>query len=596
MSLIPRFPLRGLREDLAMLVDLRRRRQVLLIALLAVAVAAFEAATALVAYGLVDMLEGDAGVPALPILGELSFGIADPAAARRAFLEVAAGFFVARAVLIGVSDFVMHRFSETLGRDVSVRLAEGYMRMPYRHHLDRNSSEMIRNALWSVNEVVLNVIMPLITLFCEAVIGAALLATLVAASPTAVLVVVAVLVPVVLLTLRIVQPRLHALGEANQRYTEGSLRTLDDSIEGIREVKVFDKVDFFSGIYSRQRAGLARTGYIASLISSLPRLILETAVFLLIVVVAYWGTEISVALLGVFGYAVLRALPGVSRMVSALNRMKFGKAAMANVRADLVMLEATETTESLGEIGEIPFERSLTFGGVSFAYSGGDHPVLHDVSFEIGKGDFVGIVGPTGAGKSTVMDLMVGLLEPTAGSITVDGNDIHSALASWQARIGLVSQDVFLIDDSLIRNIALGVADEDLDLAALGEAVDAAQLGEFVASLPDGLATEVGERGVRVSGGQKQRIAIARAIYRRPDVILLDEGTSALDTVTEAALVAALERLRGEYTMVSIAHRLASVQNCDYIVLMDAGRVADIGTFQELMDRSSVFRKMALAT
>jgi ATP-binding cassette subfamily C protein len=328
---------------------------------------------------------------------------------------------------------------------------------------------------------------------------------------------------------------------------------------------------------------------------------LETSVFLLVIGVLgvlQVGESAPLALLGIFGYAVVRLVPGVNRMVGAANRMRFGRAAIENVYRDLVLVAPSPASldavkDGLAPQDEVVFEKSIKLDNTSFSYVGASHPGVLAVDFEIAKGDFVGIVGPTGSGKTTLMDLIAGLLEPSSGSVLVDGRDIRLNLAGWQSKIGIVPQNVFLIDDTLRRNIALGIPDESIDGRALAETISAAQLGEFVESLDRGLDTVVGERGVRVSGGQRQRVAIARALYHRPELLLFDEGTAALDTLTEAALLQALEGLRGNYTMVSIAHRLASVRTCDLIVLMIDGRVVDLGSYDELLIRNPTFERMA---
>jgi ATP-binding cassette, subfamily B, bacterial PglK len=226
-------------------------------------------------------------------------------------------------------------------------------------------------------------------------------------------------------------------------------------------------------------------------------------------------------------------------------------------------------------------------------YEGAAAPALSGVNIDICRGDVIGICGPTGGGKSTLADLITGLLTPTGGCVTVDGIDLKGHEQSWFKSLGVVPQMVFLIDDTLRRNIALGIDDDKIDKAALREAVDLAQLRGYVNSLPLQLDTEVGERGIRVSGGQRQRVAIARALYRNPEVLIFDEGTSALDNATESILMSSLERLRGGHTIILVAHRLSTVRNCDTIIYLEDGRVSATGTYQELETSSEGFRALA---
>jgi ATP-binding cassette, subfamily B, bacterial PglK len=237
--------------------------------------------------------------------------------------------------------------------------------------------------------------------------------------------------------------------------------------------------------------------------------------------------------------------------------------------------------------------KKLHLDGVSYRYPGTAQEALADVDLEIRRGETIGIVGPTGGGKSTLVDVILGLLPPTTGQVTVDGMDIRENLPAWHDNIGVVPQLVFLLDDTLRRNIALGLGDDEIDDAKVWEAVRLAQLDGFVCSLSAGLDTVVGERGVRISGGQRQRVAIARALYRQPTVLVFDEGTSALDNLTEGELVSSLEKLRGERTIITVAHRLTTVRRCDRIVMIENAKVSDVGSFDELARRNATFRRMA---
>jgi ATP-binding cassette, subfamily B, bacterial PglK len=241
----------------------------------------------------------------------------------------------------------------------------------------------------------------------------------------------------------------------------------------------------------------------------------------------------------------------------------------------------------------LPFHQELRLERVTFRYEQADRDALQGIDLVIHPGEQIGICGPTGGGKTTLTDIITGLLDPTSGRVTVDDRDLVDVEREWQANLGIVAQMVFLTDDALRRNVALGVPDDKVDDAALREAVKLAQLEPFVADLPEGLDTIVGERGVRVSGGQRQRIAIARALYRKPEILIFDEGTSALDNATEAQMMSAIEQLRGEHTIILVAHRLSTVRNADRIVFLEDGRATGIGSFDELRTTNTVFREMA---
>jgi len=228
----------------------------------------------------------------------------------------------------------------------------------------------------------------------------------------------------------------------------------------------------------------------------------------------------------------------------------------------------------------------VTVKDLAFHYAGNVNNVLSNVNVVVNRGEAVGFVGQSGSGKSTLIDIMLGLLEPQSGSVLINGRSFDDVKQSWQKTIGYIPQTIFLMDDSLRRNIAIGIADNEIDELAIHEALKSAQLEDFVASLPEGLDTVVGERGVRLSGGQRQRIGIARALYHRPSVLVLDEATSSLDTETEHGVMQAVQALQGDKTVIIVAHRLSTVEYCDRLYRLDAGRIVDEGTFDEVMNRS----------
>jgi ATP-binding cassette, subfamily B, bacterial PglK len=308
-------------------------------------------------------------------------------------------------------------------------------------------------------------------------------------------------------------------------------------------------------------------------------------------IVVQGGAEGALSVLGIFAYAGLRILPSLQRIIGGLNDIRFATAPLDDLTRDLHMIEVLDVPR--GEVEALPFAQAIRLEQVTFRYEGADRDAVHELDLTIAPGEVLGICGPTGGGKTTLTDLITGLLEPTSGRITVDGKDLTANVRRWYATLGVVPQMVFLVDDSLRRNIALGLRDRDIDAGAIDEAVELAQLREFVDSLPEGLDTQVGERGVRISGGQRQRISIARALYRRPDVLVFDEGTSALDNATESALIAALERLRGSRTILLVAHRLSTVRKADRIVLMQHGEAVALGTYDDLLESSPEFRALA---
>jgi len=311
------------------------------------------------------------------------------------------------------------------------------------------------------------------------------------------------------------------------------------------------------------------------------------------------SNERTLATLALFAYVGLRIQPILQSLIGFLNTINSNEAILQNLIADQNMIDEWQrAVEAEGEPSasapSTRFSAELRVEGVDFRY-GEDGPlVLHGIDLTIRAGEFVGICGPTGGGKSTLVDLLVGLLQPTSGRITVDGVPLGRRPLWWWAQMGVVSQQVFLIDDTLRNNIAFGDRmTVGIDEERLRRCVRRAQLESVLLSLPDGLDTVVGERGVRLSGGQRQRVAIARALYREPAVLVLDEGTSALDGATERALVAAIDEATHQRTLIAIAHRISTIRAADRILVVNDGRIEDQGTYDELLERSELFRALA---
>jgi len=294
-------------------------------------------------------------------------------------------------------------------------------------------------------------------------------------------------------------------------------------------------------------------------------------------------TEI-IPTLGLFAAAAFRVMPSINRLLGSLQTLIFSRAIISSVYEDF-KLDAPDTPENKTVI---PFKDQLELKNLGFQYPTAVRPSLQDVSLVVRRGEAVGFVGPSGAGKSTLVDVILGLFAPTSGTVLVDGLDIQDNLRNWQNQIGYVPQTIYLTDDTLRRNVAFGLGDENIDEQAVVNAIRLAQLEDFVASLPDKLGTVVGERGVRLSGGQRQRIGIARALYHNPSVLVLDEATSSLDTPTEHGVMQAVQALQGAKTVIIVAHRLSTVEYCDRLYRIEDSRMTEQGTFDEVVKRAAL--------
>ncbi len=337
--------------------------------------------------------------------------------------------------------------------------------------------------------------------------------------------------------------------------------------------------------------------YMQSTLGQLPRLVIETSLvwfmlaFFAVTVAMGSAAQQALSILGLFTYAGLRLQPSLQKIAAGFNSLKFSTAPTADMYRDLRMIEENSTKGR--PAGLFPFEHEISLQDVSFGYHGTENDAIAGVNLTIRRGEQIGICGPTGGGKTTLADLVTGLLSPSTGRVLVDGRDVATDTRGWQRNLGVVPQMIFILDDSLRRNIALGLPDSEIDEDAVREAVRLAQLDDFVESLPEGLETMVGERGVRISGGERQRIAIARALYTRPKVLIFDEGTSALDNTTEQELMRSLKSLRGDHTILLVAHRLSTVRDADRVVFLEGGRIAGTDTFEGLRRSNASFRQMA---
>ncbi len=581
------------------LIGRNQRKRWFVLVVLALVNSLLEIMAAALIYVLLAVVTDPSGRIDLPLVGDVRQ--LAPSLSDRALLlwlaSVMIGFFIIRAVVQMGAEYITARVIHNAAARLSVRLVRGYLNLPYSFHLRHNSSELIRNGHQAVLEVVGSVFSPIVRITAEVVMVIGLLALLVSISPLGTAIAVLVVGSATAVLLFFVQPRLKRYGATAHAMHRETLRTLQQSLHGVRDIKILGRTRFFSESYGQARRRLAHMSYIRETLNQLPRLVIETSligfilVFFIVAVLRDTGAQGILSTLGLFGYAGLRLQPSLQRIVSGFNSIRFSTAPTADVHRDLRVIEQHEAQRESAE--PFPFEREITIENVSFAYEGANCQALTAVNLTISRGEQIGICGPTGGGKSTLVDLIAGLLSPEAGRIVVDGRDIANNTAGWQRNIGMVPQMVFLIDDTLRRNIALGMADRDIDQAALSQAIQLAQLEEFIGSLPAGLDTVVGERGIRVSGGQRQRLAIARALYNRPQVLIFDEGTSALDNATEQELMQALKHLRGDHTILLVAHRLSTVRDADRVVLIESGRVVGIDTFEGLKHSSDSFRRMA---
>lgn len=590
-------------QEALQLIGPERRRNFGFVGLLAVLVSALEVIAALMVFVLMQLILEPGQAPDVPVVGDLTRFLPRSSFEELTlwFSAVFGIFMIIRSVAFLVQQYALGRVAEHAGLVLADRLFQGYLSMPYQFHLRRNSAELIRNSYDNVGQVVGSVFNPLATLFAEVVLVVAMLAALLVASPSATATAAVFMLLTVAVTFAVVQPRLTQLGRLRQDAASSALQHLQQGLGGLRDVKILGREETFAASFRDARADMARAEYLRGMFAYVPRVSIETAFIALVlgaIVIAATRGQLDdvLATVGIFAYAGLRIQPSLQKISISLNNLRYAEAAVADLRQDLEQLDAS-VQERLAATGssqpELTFDHAIRFVDVNFRYSGANSETLSDINLLIPKGSSVGICGSTGSGKTTLVDLLCGLLEPTQGVVMVDGHALIDNPRSWHRRLGVVHQSSFLVDDTLARNIAFGVPQDKIDHQALLVALEVACLEELVAGLPDGLDTAVGERGVRLSGGQRQRIALARAVYRRPDLVVLDEGTSALDNTTESSVVSRLARLDPGVTLVMVAHRLSTIRRCDQIIFLEAGRISGVGAYESLLETSPAFRAMA---
>ena len=571
---------------------------------------AIESLGAAAIFLLLVLLAAPENVVDAPLVGQFAsfLPLDDLSRTRAVAAALVLAFFVIRTVFLIWRSFVEGRLTSEAGIEIAGRLMAGYLAMPYLFHTRRNTSELLRNTMNAAGNVATRVIRPLATFVADVIMLFALGLVALTAAPAGGAAALLFLAVVTVGIQYVLRPRLARWSRRIQDASRGSLQAAQQSLGGIRDIKLLGQESSFLAVYRLHLRKGARANYVMGAAKTIPRAVIELALVLAVVVltlgVLATGANAgeTLALVGLFAYAGRRMQPAIQSMAQSINTVRSSMAMIDDLSSDLASIAAWNGQKPMVSSAEPlhePFRDALVLEGVHFTYAPEEpsvRPALHGVDLTVRRGEFLGICGPTGGGKSTLLDLLVGLLQPTEGRVMVDGRELDGAPTWWWAQLGVVSQQVFLTDDTLRRNIAFGVPVAEIDEARLARCIDRAQLDEMVAGLRDGLDTIVGERGIRLSGGQRQRVAVARALYREPPVVVLDEGTSALDGATEARLIAALDEVAPERTLIAVAHRIATLRDADRIIVIEGGRVSASGTYAELMDTSAVFRELAGVT
>jgi ABC-type multidrug transport system fused ATPase/permease subunit len=499
-------------------------------------------------------------------------------------------FYILKMFFILFLNWRQAIFTSHLSSELSQKLFTGYLKMPYAFHLQRNSSQLISNIQGEIS-IFTTVTQAAMSLQTELSIVLGVSAMLIYLEPLGATLVTFFLGISAFGFHRLTANKLLDWGGKRQKYDLQLNKDLMQGLNGVKDVKLLGREDYFLFKYGHSNIGKAYIATRQLTLLQFPRVYLELlavigmACLVIMMMVQNKPLEFLIPTLGIFVSAAFRMIPSLNRIMASTATIRYAQPVVNLIYDEFKIVDiepALKVKQDINFLSEIRLE------SIVFKYQSVNSNALKGVSIVIKKGETIGFIGPSGSGKSTLVDVILGLLQPNSGSILIDGFDIQKNLRGWQDQIGYVPQSIYLTDDSIQSNIAFGVPVDQIDKSAVLGAIRAAQLNEFISSLPEGINTIVGERGVRLSGGQRQRIGIARALYNNPEILVMDEATSALDTGTESGVMQSITALKGIKTIVIVAHRLSTVENCDYLYRFENGRVVESGTPSQILGSSKV--------
>ncbi|MBO4267443.1 MAG: ABC transporter ATP-binding protein [Lachnospiraceae bacterium] len=511
------------------------------------------------------------------------YDITNAGSDRQFFLYVVLlliGIYLFKNVYLIVMNYVKYTFIYNNQLRLSGRLIDCYLRKPYTYHLDKNSAEMIRSIMLD-SERFFQMLLTIFSIFSEIMVSALLCIYLLVVDWFITVSVVVILLVFSGLYLLIFHGRTKQNGKISQ-FNDGKMhQAINQALGAVKDIKILHREEYFVKAFTKRGEKKYTAVRNNEILGQIPAHLIETvcigAILLVLVVKLYNGEDLNgmVSQLAAFAMAAFKLLPSVGKIDNYLNLIVFLKPS-----ADLIYRDIKETEDMLsvtGKEADAGMEKAdgITVQHVSYRYPNTTENVLTDVNFTIPDGTSVGLIGPSGAGKSTIADIILGILTPTEGKVMYGDMNVHEHPLKWSKKLAYIPQAIFLADETIRSNVAFGIDEDRIEEDKVWKALEEAQLDAFVRSLPEGLDTMVGERGVRLSGGQRQRIGIARALYGDPQILVLDEATSALDSETETAVMEAIDRLRGRKTLIIIAHRLSTIANCGIIFKVGDGQICD---------------------
>lgn len=513
-------------------------------------------------------------------------------------------------ILIGITNvfsifatWLQYKYSWNIAHNLGMRLLSSYLGKPYKFYLKNNTSELQTYIISEVGSLTGGVIVPIIEIFSRSFVAIIILILLFMVDPNIALVMFGGLGSAYVLIYMSQKNYLKKIGKHRIEMNLLRYKTLKEAFEGIKTIMVYNKRDFFFQRYEYASREFSNIQPVYNLLLAIPRSALEFLAFGSILGVTIYlyisAGDIQSALprLSLYAVAGYRLLPALQKIFAALAKLRHNLPIVDKVYKDLALNHQQAQIDPIAsdfEMPAVPFKNKIELDFLQFRYEAEQEPIIDNLDITIKKGQTIAFIGSTGSGKTTLIDLVVGLLHPTSGGIKIDGLQLNpDNVKAWQQQIAYVPQEVFLFDNTISRNITLGIDEKDIDIKQLERATQLADIYQFISeTLPDGFETNIGDRGVRISGGQRQRLGLARALYTLPSVLVLDEATSALDSITEKSVIESLKTLPQDITTIIIAHRLSTVKHADCIYILDKGKVAAKGSYEMLVESSDTFKTM----
>ena len=574
--------MRDILKKLNVLLDKKQKRTMLFMVLMMIFGAVLEACSVSMVIPVVGVVIDENSIQKYEIVRNIYNALHMQSITQFALLMMTALIliFIIKNIYLYWQLKLMYRFVYTNQFRTSERMMKNYLRKGYEFYLNADTAVIQRNITSDVNNMYA-LILSLLQLISEVIVFVVLLGVMVASDWKMTVIIALPLLATLFIIKKVVKPIMNKAGKENQDFYSGLFKWISQTVQGIKEVKIAGKEQYFTEEYIKCGRGYVNAVQKYTLYNSIPRLLIETVCiaslvgYMMILVSQGESVKEVTAVLSAFVVAAVRMMPCANRINNQLTSMAFYQPFFMGVSDNLQdEISGKNTDMSFAEVAKekLPVKKSIELRDITYHYPNAEPLIFDHANMEIPVGAAVGIVGASGAGKTTVVDILLGLLEIQTGGVYADGVSIKENYRSWLKNVGYIPQMIFMLDDTIRKNVAFGIAGEEIDEERLWEVLKEAQLDEFVKSLPEGADTSIGERGIRISGGQRQRIGIARALYYDPEVLILDEATSALDNDTEAAIMDSINSLHGRKTLIIIAHRLQTIEKCDMIYRVENGK------------------------